>query len=235
MSNQASKQQPKQRIVIYGGSGFVGSHIAEGLSQQDEFCVLCLSRTGHKPTHLRDSSWSEKVRWCEGDALNPDHGVLTSADVLIVSIGSPPIPTLSQGAFDAQLRQNGESNKTVIEAALAAGVTRLVLIGAHMPSFLKQDWFAYAKGKQIALSAAENFANASSAHQAMVLQPGVVSGVRYTNSGIAINLRGLLMPLAALMPSQVTKIERIVDRCVDFVDKPSGYNEGLSVFAQEKI
>ena len=85
----------KKRIAIYGGNGFIGSHIAAALSRENDFCVLCLSRTGHKPAHLREVPWSANVRWCQGDALKPDRTILQSAEAVVVSIGSPPLPTLT--------------------------------------------------------------------------------------------------------------------------------------------
>jgi len=42
-------QSTRNKIIIYGGNGFVGTHLAEKLSSNKELCVVCLSRSGHKP------------------------------------------------------------------------------------------------------------------------------------------------------------------------------------------
>ena len=110
MQNQAKKTSFK--VAIYGGNGFVGSHIARELSKHD-ICTVCVSRTGHKPLHLHDKSWSESVRWCKGDASKPNTDFLKSVDAVVVCLGSAPLPTFSQAAYEQAVFMNGTSNVNV--------------------------------------------------------------------------------------------------------------------------
>ena len=215
-----SKIKPELKIAIFGGNGFVGSHIAKELSSRG-VCVVCVSRTGHKPAHLRSEQWSENVRWCKGDASQADDDCLKQVDVLISAVGSPPIPTFSSAAFDQQLFANGTCNIKLIESAQNAGIKRLVLIGANVPWPLNRDSFAYAKGKRLSLEAAEQFSKQSSEHSALVLQPGAVTGKRYTANGKCIPLDKLLGPFAIIMPWQFVSAERIANRIADELLSPS--------------
>ncbi|RBP53041.1 SDR family oxidoreductase [Arenicella xantha] len=198
------------RIVIYGGNGFVGTHIAKELADQDA-CTVCLSRTGYKPLHLKDESWSERIRWCKGDASDPDEQLLQRMDVLICLVGSPPVPTFSKQAYEQQVFMNGVTNATVIDKAQQAGVKRIVLLGAKLPALLQSDQFGYAKGKRLAREAAEQFA-AVPGNQATVLQPGAIYGTRYLASGKALHLDWFMRPLATLMPWQFVSVDKVAQR-----------------------
>ena len=88
-------QTNKSKVVVYGGNGFVGTHVAKSLSESDAYAV-CLSRTGHKPIHLQNQEWSNKVCWSSGDASTPDTKLLTSANILICLVGSAPTLTFSK-------------------------------------------------------------------------------------------------------------------------------------------
>lgn len=209
MNKSAQKEQFK--VAIYGGNGFVGTHIAKALSSKG-ISVVCLSRTGHKPIHLVDEAWSEQVRWCKGDASSPSLDCLKQVDIVISAVGSPPLPTFSQEAFDKQLFANGTTNVTLIESALEAGIKKIVIIGANIPWPLNRDSFAYAKGKRMTFEAAEKFSQHSSEHFALVLQPGAVIGKRYTSNGKVIPLDTFLGPVGAILPGQVVNVERIANR-----------------------
>ncbi|MEO0368299.1 MAG: NAD-dependent epimerase/dehydratase family protein [Pseudomonadota bacterium] len=223
-----------QRIAIYGGNGFVGTHIAEKLSAHD-VCVLCLSRTGHKPVHLRNEAWSEKVRWCEGDASQPNIKKLNSATALVCSVGSPPVPTFSQEAYDQQLFNNGTTNVNAINGAREAGIKKLVLINANLPSFLQTDRFAYARGKNMAVQAAKDFVATSPEHKALIIKPNVIIGKRFLDNGKSIPLDRILAPAAMLMSSRFIHVERIADRATEFLISPEKYPEQLSIFAAKEI
>jgi len=131
------------KVIIYGGNGFVGTHLAKRLSQEDT-CIVCLSRSGHKPLHLKDEPWSESIRWCKGDANAPDLKLLAEADIVIISIGSPPLPTFSKTAFEQQFHGNGVIPSNAINGAAEAGVKRIILMGAKIPTtrcYLRQTTF----------------------------------------------------------------------------------------------
>lgn len=206
------------RIAIYGGNGFVGTHIAKALSSTDS-CVLCVSRTGHKPAHLREQAWSDNVKWCSGDATNPDEKLLNSIDVLICCIGSPPVPTFNQAAYDAQVHSNGTTNQTVIRAAASSNVKRVVLISANLPKIMRRESFGYALGKKMSEDAATQFAKSNAERSAIIFRPGMIYGTRHNAKGRAIHLAPFFAPLGALVPSQFTCVERLSNRVVEFVNQ----------------
>jgi nucleoside-diphosphate-sugar epimerase len=232
MNNSPTK--PDFKVAIFGGNGFVGTHIAKELSSRG-ICVVCVSRTGHKPIHLRTEKWSEKVRWCKGDASQATVDCLKQVDVVISTVGSPPLPTFSQDAFEQQLFANGTCNTKLIESAQNAGIKRLVLLGAKVPWLMNRDGFAYAKGKKMAYEAAEKFTEQSPEHSALILQPGVITGKRYTASGKCIPLNTLLGPFGVLMPWQFVSVERIANRIADELLSSQPMEPRFSVIKNSKI
>jgi len=175
-------QSTRNKVIIYGGNGFVGTHLAEKLSSQD-ICVVCLSRSGHKPLHLKDAPWSESVRWCKGDANAPDEELLSTAEVVVI------------------FNSNGEAPSRVIDAALKVGVKRIVLMGAQVPFILNKDFFAYSRGKRDALKDAKEFAETSDQHSAVVFQPAAIYGKRRLASGKVLPLDTFMSPLRKVLPS----------------------------------
>jgi len=136
-------QTDKTKVAVYGGNGFVGTRVAKALLEQD-VCAICLSRTGHKPLHLKDCKWSESVRWCKGDASTPDTQLLEHLDGLVTLVGS-------QEAYDQQVFMNGTANANAIREAGKSGIKRIVLVGAQIPFFIRGDHFGYASGKSVPL------------------------------------------------------------------------------------
>lgn len=208
-----NQQQDRIKIVVYGGNGFVGTRVAKALYER-EVCAVCLSRTGHKPLHLKDRKWSESVRWCKGDASSPDTQLLERLDGLVTLVGSPPVPTMSKEAYNEQVFTNGTANANAIRAAGEAGIKRVVLLGAQIPSPLRSKRFGYAAGKKLAMDAAEEFSKLSNEHRAIVIQPGVIYGRRYLKSGKAISLDTLFKPMSWIMPWQFVSVEKVADRIV---------------------
>jgi len=204
-------QTDKTKVAVYGGNGFVGTRVAKALLEQD-VCAICLSRTGHKPLHLKDHKWSESVRWCKGDASTPDTQLLKHLDGLVTLVGSPPLPTFSQEAYDQQVFMNGTANANAIREAGKSGIKRIVLVGAQIPFFIRGDHFGYTKGKRIAMEAAREFSELSSEHRAIVIQPGVVYGRRYLKSGKSVPLDIFFKPLSWIMPWQFVSVEKLAER-----------------------
>ncbi|MFT6409159.1 MAG: nucleoside-diphosphate-sugar epimerase, partial [Arenicella sp.] len=211
MSKQQEHNKPisdRIKIAVYGGNGFVGTRVAEALVDRG-VCAACLSRSGHKPLHLKDQKWSETARWCKGDASDPDTQLLERMDGLVTLVGSPPLPTFSKQAYDQQVFVNGTTNAIAIQRAGEAGIKRIVVVGAQIPFFMRRESFGYAKGKNIALQAAEDFSKLSSEHRAVVLQPGMIYGRRYLESGKAIPLDKIFKPFSWLMPWQFVSVEKV--------------------------
>jgi len=201
----------KKKVVVYGGNGFVGTHVAKALFDKG-VCTACLSRSGYKPLHLKDQKWSESVRWCKGNALDPDTKLLERVHGMIALVGSAPTPTSSKEAYEAQVVANGETNANAIKAAGEAGIKRIVLLGAKLPFFLQNDRFGYAKGKRIAMEAAKEFSELSDEHRAVVLQPGMIFGKRFLKSGKSVSLDTIFKPFSYVMPWQFVCVERLAER-----------------------
>ena len=199
-------------VVVYGGNGFVGTEVAKQLQRRGAN-VSCVSRSGSMPKFLHDSEWARSVSWLTGDASKPDASLLASMDVLVTVVGSPPIPTFSQRAYQRQLAINGGSNRTLITAAANAGIKRVILLGAKIPSILDSDWFAYANGKQISYQAAKEFSQRSPQHNAVVIQPGGIYGVRHSVKGYAIPINLVLRPISKILPSQLISVDK-VSKCI---------------------
>lgn len=231
---QTNGEKRQLKVAIYGGNGFVGSHIAKEFASR-QVCTICLSRTGHKPVHLRSEPWSDDVRWCKGDASKPNPEFLESVDALVVSVGSPPLPTFSQAAYDYKVFMNGTTNVSAIQAATQAGVKHLVLLGAQIPFPMRSDKFAYTKGKDLAYQAAKDFSQTSSEHRATVLQPGAIFGTRHLASGKAIPLGIIMKPLSYLMPWQFISVQRVAQRVVSEILDPSMPEQRFSVLNNTQI
>lgn len=202
------------RIIIYGGNGFVGTQAAKTLILQGAD-VTCVSRTGDQPAQLLAQEWANRVTWVRGDADNPNTELLGAHQVLISTIGAPPIPTFTQQGYAKSLHTNGEVNARAIEAAGQVGIKRLVLLGAKLPAAINGDWFAYAKGKAMAMQAAEQFSQLSDAHSAVVIQPGGIVGRRHTKNGRALPIDVVLSPVSKLMPSQLISVDKVAQCIAD--------------------
>jgi len=227
-------QKKRFKIIIYGANGFVGTHLAERLSQEDA-CIVCLSRSGYKPVHLKDKVWSESIRWCKGDAHSPDLKLLSEADVVIVLVGSAPLPTFSKVAFERQIHNNGIAPSNAIKAAAQAGVKRIILMGAQIPFFLNSKFFAYTKGKNIALESAKNFADTSDQHSAVVLQPGAIYGKRHLRNGKIIALDTVMSPMSKIMPWQFISINKITERITKAAVNHQQYDGKFTLLKHKEI
>lgn len=203
-------------VAIYGGNGFVGTRVSKYLSEQN-VSTVALSRTGHKPLHLNKSKWSEAIRWCKGEASQPDKELLSSTDVLILLVGSPPLPAFSEEGYQQQVFMNGTTNVNAIKAAASVGVKRVILLGARIPWPLKTDKFGYAHGKRLAFEAARDFAAISDQHSASVLKPGGIYGKRHLKNGRIIPLDYFMAPLSKIMPWQFVSVETVARRIANIV------------------
>jgi nucleoside-diphosphate-sugar epimerase len=192
--------KPPIRLLIYGGNGYVGSKVLEMATGLGAQCTS-VSRSGKIPVHLSRSrpSWLEQVHWIAGDACQPDPALIASATAIICLVGSPPVPTFSQKAFDRQVMMNGTANSAVIAEALRQGVQRVVLLSAHIPPLMRSSRFGYYVGKQQAVDAVRDYTDASDENTATVIYPSAIYGTRHTPGGTAIPLGILMAPVAWLL------------------------------------
>lgn len=223
-----------KKVAIYGGNGFVGIEAAKQLSNEGHD-VVCISRSGHKPVHLKDDPWSEKVRWCKGDANKPDIEFLKTVDVVIISIGSPPLPTFTRESYDKQLFMNGTCCVNLIEAAEQAGVSTLILMSAQIPFPLKTNRFAYYRGKQQALRRAEQFSESSDSKSTFILRPGVITGKRTLPSGKSVRIDWMTAPISWALPWQFVSVERVAQRIANCVAVSDTSATKLTVFENKII
>lgn len=189
----------KQRVVVVGGSGFVGSTIMERLVEQGHFAVS-VSRSGAVPPHLTKTDWAgdaSKCAWVSGDVLKPDSldAPLTGANAVVVTIGSPPVPTFNAADEETQRQMNGDSNVNAIKACERAGVPRVVMLGAAMPAWSPAG---YLLGKTQATQYARNFVAELPTRSATILQPGAIYGTRHTAGGTPIPLWVAMQPVSVL-------------------------------------
>ena len=95
----ASAAGAAKRLVVFGGSGFVGGAIAAEALRRGA-SVLCLSRAGAPAAGLAAQPWAQRAQWAKADALQPDtyRDKLKGADAVVISIGSPPLPFVDRAA-----------------------------------------------------------------------------------------------------------------------------------------
>jgi len=167
----------KQSIVVFGGSGFVGSLICE-LAVKRGIQVTSVSRTGVRPPHVPSGGWADQVQWEKGDALDAatyKHH-LAGAGAVITTVGSPPVPFVD---YKLQFKMNGDCNCAVAAAAREADVPNFVLVNAKMPAWLKSVAEGYYDGKKASEKAANDFVEGRSQASAAVLQPPLIYGTRH--------------------------------------------------------
>ncbi|KAK8650335.1 hypothetical protein V6N13_139980 [Hibiscus sabdariffa] len=154
-----------ERIVVLGGSGFVGSAICKAaVSKGIE--VISLSRSG-RPTY--SGSWVDQVNWIPGDVFyaNWDE-VLVGATAVVSTLGG-------FGSEEQMKRINGEANVVAVNAAKDFGIPKFILISVHdynLPSFLLSSGYFTGKRK------AESEVLSKYPNSGVVLRPGFIYGKR---------------------------------------------------------
>uniref|UniRef100_A0A5B7BY34 NAD(P)-binding domain-containing protein n=1 Tax=Davidia involucrata TaxID=16924 RepID=A0A5B7BY34_DAVIN len=154
-----------ERVVVLGGSGFVGSAICKGaVSKGIE--VISLSRSG-RPSYT--DSWVDQVTWMTGDVFyaNWDE-VLAGATAVVSTLGG-------FGSEEQMQRINGEANVVAVSAAKDFGIPKFILISVHdynLPSFLLSSGYFTGKRK------AESEVLSKYPNSGVVLRPGFIYGKR---------------------------------------------------------
>jgi len=166
------------KVVVYGGSGWVGAHVCSLLSQQG-YGIASISRSSPESqldrtkSILGASALPKNVEYISLDASTATTDKLQSsmkdAIAVISCVG------LSPGSSN-QKDGNGLVNTRIFQAAKAAGVPKVVYIGvssslANGPAkFLLGDYF---QGKAIAeKSVTSEFGKAN----ALIIKPAIIAG-----------------------------------------------------------
>ncbi|XP_021887208.1 uncharacterized protein At1g32220, chloroplastic isoform X2 [Carica papaya] len=174
-----------ERVVVLGGSGFVGSAICKAaVSKGIE--VTSLSRSG-RPTY--PGSWVDQVTWIPGDVfyVNWDE-VLGGATAVVSTIGG-------FGNEEQMKRINGEANVVAVNAAKDFGIPKFILISVHdynLPSFLLSSGYFTGKRK------AESEVLSKYPNSGVVLRPGFIYGKRKVD-GFEIPLELVGEPLERIL------------------------------------
>ncbi|PKA60656.1 Uncharacterized protein AXF42_Ash006290 [Apostasia shenzhenica] len=155
-----------ERIVVLGGTGFVGSAICKAAASKG-IEVVSLSRWSGKPSYA--DPWVDQVTWKAGDVFYAPWDEILAGATAVVS-------TLGGFGNEEQMKQiNGEANIVAVGAAKDHGVPKFVLISVHdynLPSFLLSS--GYFTGKRKAESEVLSKYPASG----VVLRPALIYGKR---------------------------------------------------------
>ena len=168
----ANALDKKSKIVIFGGAGYVGSHVVEILSKKGYENLVSVSRSSPEDQATRiqaNVGKSLPIRYESLDASKEDlSNVLNGASVVISCVGIPPWGEPKRAG-------NGAVNIRIANAVKAAGIGRFVYIGldsefANGPAkFLFGD---YVKGKKEAESAIMK----AFGENAVIVKPAVIDG-----------------------------------------------------------
>ena len=163
----------KGKIVVFGGSGYVGAHVDQLLVNQG-YKVVSVSRSS--PSDQKDKvskilgSSPPPMEYISLDASTDDlSGILKDAEVVVSCVGIAP-------GGSNQREGNGAVNVRIADAAKAAGVKRFVYISvasslANSPAkFLLGDYF---KGKSEAEAAV---VKDYPSEVRLVVKPAIIAG-----------------------------------------------------------
>ncbi|XP_047314497.1 uncharacterized protein At1g32220, chloroplastic-like [Impatiens glandulifera] len=154
-----------ERIVVLGGSGFVGSAICKAAVSKG-IDVVSLSRSG-RPSN--SGTWVDQVNWISGDVFYANlEEVLFGATAVVSTLGG-------FGNEEQMQRINGEANVVAINAAKELGIPKFILISVHdynLPPFLLSSGYFTGKRK------AESEVLSKYPTSGVVLRPGFIYGKR---------------------------------------------------------
>mmetsp|Transcript_2477 Transcript_2477/g.3353 ORF Transcript_2477/g.3353 Transcript_2477/m.3353 type:complete len:263 (+) Transcript_2477:407-1195(+) len=213
-------------VLVFGGSGFVGSHVLRLLSSLG-YRGVSFSRTGLVPKHLQNAEWAvganSTCKYLKADALKSfeykqymqDH--LHQIESVVILTGSPPVPTFNQHDHEKQVESNGKVCETIINTAATCGINHVVLLNASMPEWVPKG---YREGKLIARAAASKFAASSDDKGAVIIYPGGIYGTRHTASGFSIPLTLPMLPVSyALSLSQRLGVTNALETAIPYMFK----------------
>ncbi|CAN0860370.1 Uncharacterized protein At1g32220, chloroplastic [Linum grandiflorum] len=160
---------PKDKLLVLGGNGFVGSHIIREALDRG-LSVASLSRSGKSSLH---DPWANNVIWYQGNLLSPDSwkDALDGVSAVISCVGG-------FGSQSYMYKINGTANINAIRAAAEKGVKRFVYISAADFGLANYILRGYYEGKK----AAEAELLAKFPYGGIILRPGFIYGTRGVGS-----------------------------------------------------
>ncbi|OUS44171.1 hypothetical protein BE221DRAFT_78822 [Ostreococcus tauri] len=211
-----------QRVVVFGGSGYVGSAIARALYEASAAAaaasssssssssssasssssssalveIVCASRSGEAPKWASSESWASRATFVQCDAMDATRceEITRGASAVVTAVGALPFPWVSANDI---VRANGDTNIIPGRAAIKNGVTRMVVVGASIPP-LVPGLASYARGKaNVEAFARDEFA--LDGRTAVVLKPAAVSGTRRLGGGGIVPLALAMDPARFLL------------------------------------
>lgn len=197
--------QAMKKVVVFGGSGYVGRHICQQLLPFAR--VVSVNRSG-APSNLASEPalqhLATSVEWVRGDVLNASTAaqwthVLAGADAVVSVIGG-------FGSNAHMERMCGDTNIAAAMAASSQGVKKFVFISAHMYNFPRALLRGYVQGKlRVEQVVTENFGN-----QGVIIRPSFVYGPRALPNGWVLPLGLVGVPLRFLVsPSIFRPLEKL--------------------------
>ncbi|KAI7744467.1 hypothetical protein M8C21_024459, partial [Ambrosia artemisiifolia] len=132
---------PTEKLLVLGGSGFVGSHICKEALNRG-FSVSSLSRSGN---YSIQDPWANKVQWHQGDLLSGSSWkeALNGVTAIVSCVGG-------FGSNSYMYKINGTANITAIRAAAEKGVKRFVYVSAADCGVMNYILQGYYDGKRAA-------------------------------------------------------------------------------------
>lgn len=120
--------QSKSKILVTGGTGFLGAYILKELINQG-FAVKAIKRQSSTLPFFIDAAILNKVEWVDGDILD----VVSLSDAMEgvdAVIHAAAIVSFNKQERKSMYYVNIEGTKNVVNAALDAGVKRFVYISS---------------------------------------------------------------------------------------------------------
>ena len=117
-------------ILITGGSGFLGRHLAkELLKTYDRVCIY--SRSEHTQADMRDQMNDSRLRWFIGDVRDKDRLTMAmrGCDSVIAAAALKRIEVGQYNPFE-MVKTNILGTQNTIEAAALCGVKRFVFVSS---------------------------------------------------------------------------------------------------------
>lgn len=113
------------KIVVTGGAGFIGSHIAEQLTKQDHEVIVVDNFSTGRRENLNSFVDRVTLQNCDITDLASLHNIMEGVDYVFHQAALPSVPRSIQHPDESQ-RSNSTGTLNVLIAAKDAGVKRLV-------------------------------------------------------------------------------------------------------------